>query len=183
MSCKTTRTMNHCKNECNILLYFALNKSLECQRFGWFGSWCFPLWLFLNAYWENAKVTKKWISLLCSIQISTHFLTCSNHAGHWKGYTVTPPDIHGSSIFWVMCLSNLYIKRNVSQELKLLRSEIIAFVHSLSLFSVFSFAALFFLIRFVPAFPLPSRSLQTLHICHSLTFFLCLLSKDHEDGK
>lgn len=37
------------------------------------------------------------------------------------------PDIHGSSIFWVMCLSNLYIKSNVSRELKLLRSENIAF--------------------------------------------------------
>lgn len=128
--------------------------------------------------WENAMVSKK------SGFVARYSNLYSFHLVHWaqlcwslKRLCSHSPDIHGSSIFWVMCLSNLYIKSNVSRELKLLRSEIIAFCVSF-------IRHFFFPESLCLPFLLSSHSLQTLHLCRCLTFFLCLLSKDHlEDGK
>lgn len=64
--------------------------------------WCFALWIFsmpvVKMNGENAKVTKKWMSLLHSIQILIHFLTFQM-CWSLKRLRSHPPDIHGSSIF------------------------------------------------------------------------------------
>lgn len=109
---------------------------------------------------ENAKVSKN-VGVIVAFYSNLH----SFHVVQWAQLCwslirlrIHPLDIRSSSIFWVMCLSNLYIKSNVSRELKLLRSEIIAFVSSLNLF--------FCLFLLPPFFFLESLCLP----------FLCLLT-------
>lgn len=74
--------------------------------------------------------------------------------------TQSPPWYSWFIHFWGMCLSNLYIKRNASRELKLLRSKIIAFVSTLSFFSVFFFCYFFFTKLYASPSP-SSHSFQT----------------------
>ncbi len=141
---------------------------------GWFGLvFCF-MDLFKCLWWKwmgkMPRSQKQRMSLLHSIQILIHFLMFSNglnRASHWKGYTVTPL-IFMIHPFLRHVLSNLYIKRNVSQELKLLGSKNIAFVHTLSFFLYIFFFCHFFSQSFVPLFSLTSN-ITSLSLSHILS--------------